>query len=197
MTWIDFSQSSLYSSALCSFLNVFLWNVVARLEYKTHFLTKLAGGKYRGCYFLALCIFLAGLYRSHLFSEAVENQPKVPFLNHSFFQLLAIIIGTGASVLVFATYYQLGITGTYLGDYFGILMDEKVEGFPFNIMANPMYNGSALTFVALSIWHQSPAGFLLSLWIFMIYRVAILFEEPFTGYIYAQRDKEKAKSKKQ
>ena len=29
--------------------------------------------------------------------------------------------------------YALGVTGTYLGDYFGILMDEPVTSFPFNV----------------------------------------------------------------
>jgi methylene-fatty-acyl-phospholipid synthase len=45
----------------------------------------------------------------------------------------------------------LGITGTFLGDYFGILMKEKVTGFPFNITNDPMYNGSSLLFLADAI----------------------------------------------
>jgi phosphatidylethanolamine N-methyltransferase len=34
--------------------------------------------------------------------------------------------------------WALGVTGTYLGDYFGILMDEMVVGFPFNVTDAPM-----------------------------------------------------------
>ena len=34
------------------------------------------------------------------------------------------------------------------GDYFGILMDARVTGFPFNICSDPMYVGSTLNFVA-------------------------------------------------
>ena len=46
----------------------------------------------------------------------------------------------------------LGITGTFLGDYFGILMDKRVEGFPFNVLENPMYVGSTLCFAATALW---------------------------------------------
>jgi methylene-fatty-acyl-phospholipid synthase len=45
----------------------------------------------------------------------------------------------------------LGITGTFLGDYFGILMKEKVTGFPFNLTSDPMYNGSSLIFLGDAI----------------------------------------------
>ncbi len=47
----------------------------------------------------------------------------------------------------------LGVTGTYLGDYFGILMDKMVTGFPFNILDNPMYIGSTMCFLAHSLWY--------------------------------------------
>jgi hypothetical protein len=47
--------------------NPIFWNVVARLEYKTHFLTKLWGSPYRGCYFLAVVIFSLGLIRDRLY----------------------------------------------------------------------------------------------------------------------------------
>jgi phosphatidylethanolamine N-methyltransferase len=87
--------------------------------------------------------------------------------------------------------WALGVTGTYLGDYFGILMDKMVTGFPFNVMANPMYNGSTMCFLAHSLWRASPAGLLLTLVVFLVYRIALLFEEPFTAYIYAQRDKKR------
>ncbi len=38
--------------------------------------------------------------------------------------------------------------GTFLGDYFGILMSKKVEGFPFNVLDNPMYVGSTMIFLS-------------------------------------------------
>lgn len=54
-------------------------------------------------------------------------------------------------VLIHCSFVSLGITGTFLGDYFGILMKEKVTGFPFNITNDPMYNGSSLLFLADAI----------------------------------------------
>jgi len=45
----------------------------------------------------------------------------------------------------------LGITGTYLGDYFGILMKERITGFPFNVTDDPMYNGGTLLFLGYAL----------------------------------------------
>ena len=81
-------------------------------------------------------------------------------------------------VLVFGAFYRLGITGTYLGDYMGILMDERVTAFPFNVLNNPMYVGSTLIFLAWSILQRSPVGFVLTAWVALVYYVAtIYFEE--------------------
>ena len=55
--------------------------------------------------------------------------------------------------LVGSSYWRLGLTGTYLGDYFGILMDSRVTGFPFNVTNNPMYNGATLLFIAHALWY--------------------------------------------
>jgi phosphatidylethanolamine N-methyltransferase len=44
------------------------------------------------------------------------------------------------------------VTGTFLGDYFGILMSARVEGFPFNVLRDPMYVGSTLCFAATALW---------------------------------------------
>jgi methylene-fatty-acyl-phospholipid synthase len=38
-----------------------------------------------------------------------------------------------------------------LGDYCDILMDEKVTGFPFNVVDNPMYNGSTMVFLGIAL----------------------------------------------
>lgn len=78
----------------------------------------------------------------------------------------ALIIGGQA--LVMSSTWQLGITGTYMGDYFGILKDSRVEGygltfprsladdvcprFPFNILRDPMYVGSTICFTGGAFW---------------------------------------------
>ena len=38
-----------------------------------------------------------------------------------------------------------------LGDYFGILMDQKVTSFPFNVTENPMYWGSTANYLGLAL----------------------------------------------
>lgn len=73
--------------------------------------------------------------------------------------------------------WALGVTGTYLGDYFGILMDAKVTGFPFNVMDAPMYWGSTMSFLATALWYQKPAGILLTGLVAGVYQIALGFEE--------------------
>jgi phosphatidylethanolamine/phosphatidyl-N-methylethanolamine N-methyltransferase len=75
-----------------------------------------------------------------------------------------------------------------LGDYFGILLDERVTSFPFNILSNPMYIGSAMSFFGTSFWFGKPVGFMLSLEVSVMYFFAMLLEGPFTTKIYEMRD---------
>lgn len=73
--------------------------------------------------------------------------------------------------------WALGLTGTYLGDYFGILMDHRVTSFPFNITDAPMYYGSTLSFLGTAILYGKPAGILLTLEVLAVYMVALSYEE--------------------
>jgi len=38
------------------------------------------------------------------------------------------------------------------GRLFSILMDARVEGFPFNVLRDPMYVGSMMCFAATALW---------------------------------------------
>lgn len=55
--------------------------------------------------------------------------------------------------------------------------------FPFNVCNNPMYDGSTMCFLATALYKESPTGLLLSILVFAEYRIALLFEEPFTAKI--------------
>ncbi|KAF8949973.1 phospholipid methyltransferase-domain-containing protein [Flammula alnicola] len=90
--------------------------------------------------------------------------------------------------------WSLGITGTFLGDYFGILMDHRVEGFPFNVLRDPMYVGSTMCFAATALWYERPAGLVVTLYVYIVYLIALRFEGPFTDMIYSKRA-EQAKAK--
>lgn len=83
--------------------------------------------------------------------------------------------------------WALGITGTYLGDYFGILMDDIVTGFPFNVTDAPMYYGSTMSFLGTAVLFGKPAGVLLTAEVLVVYLIALRFEDPFTAGIYQKR----------
>ena len=100
------------------------------------------------------------------------------------------------NVLVLSSTWALGITGTFLGDYFGILMDGMVTGFPFNVTDAPMYHGSTMSFLGAALYLGKPAGVLLTGLVFGVYWVALRFENPFTAGIYAERERRRGKEGK-
>lgn len=101
------------------------------------------------------------------------------------------------NTLVLSSMWALGITGTYLGDYFGILMDEPVTGFPFNVSGAPMYVGSTINFVGTAILYKRPAGFALSTLVWICYSIALRLEDPFTETIYKKRDEQRKQGKRE
>ncbi|KAI8579112.1 hypothetical protein K450DRAFT_243927 [Umbelopsis ramanniana AG] len=188
---IDLSKNSLYISLASIFFNPIFWNIVARAEYRNQVLTKLAGGNpYLGCYGLAVTIFSIGIIRDYLYKLALEEQPAHPLLQTEVAKLAAVLIFATGNVLVLSSMWALGVTGTYLGDYFGILMKERVTSFPFNVCENPMYVGSTLTFLATALWYGKPAGIALSAIVYIFYQIALTFEGPFTTMIYQNKDKD-------
>jgi len=192
LKYVDFSKPSLYFSLASIAFNPTAWNIVARNEYRNKTITKIFGGNARdGCYFLAASIFFAGMLRDSLFKNAIAEQPHVQILPDSLSVIIpAVLVGLGQLFVITST-WQLGITGTFLGDYFGILMDHRVEGFPFNVLTDPMYVGSTMTFVGTSLWYESPAGLLISLYVYVVYVIALRFEGPFTDMIYSTREAKK------
>lgn len=216
--FVDFSQPSLWSksvlglrkpqpepptdpvpavSAASIVFNPTFWNIAARSEYHNKTITKLAGGNPRyGCYALAVTIFSIGIIRDALYERALRAQPSHPLLEGFVSQALAVGLVASGNVLVLSSMWALGITGTYLGDYFGILMDDIVTGFPFNVSGSPMYYGSTMSFIGTALWFGKPAGLVLSALVYVVYEIALRFEDPFTSQIYAKRDQEQKKKSK-
>ncbi|KAL2011796.1 hypothetical protein VTN00DRAFT_4514 [Thermoascus crustaceus] len=188
--YVDFSQKSLQVSALSIAFNPIFWNIVAQTEYRKHYLTRIFGSPYYGCYFLAVTIFSLGILRDHLYNQALNDQPVYEPIHQP---LVAYVLFAIGNVLVLSSMWALGVTGTYLGDYFGILMDAPVTGFPFNVSGAPMYWGSTLNFLAVALYRGSVAGLLLTTEVFVLYWLALKWEDPFTAEIYAKRDRERAK----
>lgn len=136
------------------------------------------------------------------FQNALESQPQAGILAHPVVKALAAVLFAAGSTLVVSSMWALGVTGTYLGDYFGILMDHIVTGFPFNVCGDPMYWGSSANFVAVSLWYAKPAGLILSVLVIAVYYIALQYEgcvmlmgctdaSPFTMQIYKSAEERK------
>ena len=170
----DPNDPKLYIAAAAIAFNPIYWNIMAQSEYHTHFLTKIFRSPYYGCYFLAVSIFVLGILRDHLFNEALSAQPVYPALYQPLLGYACFGVG---QVLVLTSMWALGVTGTYLGDYFGILMASMVEGFPFNVVPSPMYVGSTLCFLGTTLVRGRGAGLVLTAELVVMYVLALRFEE--------------------
>lgn len=169
---------------------------MARQEYHNKVLTKLFGGNSQAaCYALAATIFSLGLFRDFLYERALRAQPSYPLLEEPVAQWLGYALLASGNILVVSSTWALGITGTFLGDYFGILMDDIVTGFPFSVTDAPMYWGSTCSFLGTALLYGKPAGILVTAWVWLVYKIALMYENPFTAGIYAKRDRERAAAK--
>lgn len=192
---IDTSQRSLSLTYLAIAFNPTFWNIVAQNEYHNKTITRyLACGNRRvGCYLLAVTIFSLGIIRDSIYHDALQHQPKYSLLPYPLNVIVPAVLFVYGQLLVVSSTYVLGVTGTFLGDYFGILMDQKVTGFPFNLYRDPMYLGSTLCFAATALWYERPAGLFVTLFVHIVYQIALKFEGPFTDQIYANKDKDSKK----
>ncbi|KAK6977032.1 phospholipid methyltransferase-domain-containing protein [Favolaschia claudopus] len=194
---LDFSQTSLTVCLLSILFNPVAWNIVAQNEYRNKTITRIFGGNaYYGCYFLALLIFSFGMLRDSLYHRALLDQPRHAILPAPYDTLVPATLFLMGQTFVVTSTWALGITGTFLGDYFGILMDHRVEGFPFNVLRDPMYVGSTMSFAATALWYERPAGLLITVYVYVVYVVALRFEGPFTDMIYTKREQQRKNLKK-
>ncbi|OCF40009.1 methylene-fatty-acyl-phospholipid synthase [Kwoniella heveanensis CBS 569] len=186
---VDLSKKSLWAFVAQVAFNPIFWNYVARNEYRKRTITKIVGSPLIGTYLLAVTIFSISAFRDHLYLNAVKDQPAYLPLAHPGVKALAAALFLAGQTFVISSMWALGVTGTYLGDYFGILMTHRVTSFPFNVLSDPMYVGSALSHLGTALWFQSPVGIVLSAWVWLVYVVALRFEGPFTDKIYSSKSK--------
>lgn len=184
---INVYDSHLCVAVIAIIFNPLFWNVVARWEHRTRRLSRLFGSPYLACCFLGFVIILLNIYRSHSMTVAMKAQARWELMERMEVFYTGIAFMVFGTLLVVSSFLALGFTGTFLGDYFGILMDEKVTGFPFNITENPMYWGSTANYLGLALIGASPVGLVLTAIVAVAYKVAITFEGPFTEQIYRKR----------
>ncbi|KAI6024394.1 hypothetical protein EDC04DRAFT_2933450 [Pisolithus marmoratus] len=158
---VSTSALSLHVSLLPITFNPTAWNIVARNEYRKKIITRAFGSPCHSCYFLVILIFAFGLVRDHLYC-ALLDQPHVPLLPKPFTTLVLVLMFT-------------------IGQ---ILMDNRVGGFPFNLLRDHMYVGSMLCFAATALRYERPAGLLNTLCVYIVYLIALRCEGPFTDMIY-------------
>lgn len=131
----------------------------------------------------AVCIphsyIIVIIYFNDRYKLALADQPRTPMLPEPYATRLPVALFLTGQLFVITSTWALGITGTFLGDYFGILMDHRVEGFPFNVLRDPMYVGSTMCFAATALWYESPAGLCITLYVYIVYIIALRFE----GYV--------------
>lgn len=180
-------DSSFFVAVIAIIFNPVFWNVVARWEHRTHGLSRLFGSPHLACYCLGFVIILLNVYRSHSMTVAMKAQARWSVLERPDVFCAGVALMVMGTVLVVSSFVALGFTGTFLGDYFGILMDERVRGFPFNVTDNPMYWGSTANYLGLALIGASPVGLVLTSIVAIAYSVAIRFEGPFTEKIYKEK----------
>lgn len=151
LLYLNLHDILFWQTFLVILLHPVLWNCIARFEYHTRFISRAFVKPKNGVIALAIWIILVGLYRDILFNMVTERQDKVAELSTLPFRALGVVSIALGLVLVVMSFIRLGFFGTYLGDYFGILMEEKVTGFPFDIFTHPMYDGSTLIFLGKAL----------------------------------------------
>ncbi|KAK8858413.1 hypothetical protein IAR55_002640 [Kwoniella newhampshirensis] len=186
---IQVHKPSLWAFVAMTAFNPIFWNTVARNEYRNKTITKIVRSPLIGCYLLAITIFSLSAFRDHLYLNAVKNQPALAILAHPAVKVVAAVLFAAGQTFVISSMWALGVTGTYLGDYFGILMTHRVTSFPFNVLSDPMYVGSALSHLGTALWFQSPVGVALAGWVWIVYAIALKYEGPFTDKIYSAKHK--------
>jgi phosphatidylethanolamine/phosphatidyl-N-methylethanolamine N-methyltransferase len=185
-SYIDFYDKTSWLSAFMIIICPVTWNLIARWEFHTKVFTKIAGDNRLAADIFAHILIEMGILRNYLFKRAIEGQMGYPFFEE--YKIYAVFLGyslvTFGTIIVLMAYYRLGIHGIYYGDYFGILMKEKVTAFPYNFLENPLYVGSSSIFLGLTIAYISPCGLLLTVLVLFMYKMASILENPMTDLIY-------------
>nr|XP_013801494.1 PREDICTED: phosphatidylethanolamine N-methyltransferase [Apteryx mantelli mantelli] len=174
--YVDVTDVGFAAAVLSIAFNPLFWNVVARWEHKTRALSRAVGSPRAACYCLGTVILLLNCVRSHCFTEAMKSQPKLEGLDCRWAYFLGLAILAVGTLFVISSFLALGFIGTFLGDYFGILMEAKVTSFPFSVLDNPMYWGSTAVYLGWALMHASPAGLLLTAVVAISYTIAMLYE---------------------
>lgn len=142
--YVDLTDLKLARAVVATILPPLVWNLIGPFEYHTRLISRITLRPIVGVYLSGTIIAGLSVYRSALFVEAINGQPRMEEMGVPMIHALGGFFGMFGLSMFLGAYYQLGITGTYLGDYFGILREEMITAFPFRVLKNPMYDGSSM-----------------------------------------------------
>jgi len=85
------------------------------------------------------------------YRKALEDQPRQAILPEPLATIVPAVLAAVGQTFVVTSTWGLGMTGTFLGDYFGILMDHRVDGYAsflvlVKIYDDPNWSGSRSMF---------------------------------------------------
>lgn len=153
--YIKLSDPTFALALIATTLPPLVWNTIGPFEYYTRLVSRVVRKPIIGVYLSGSIIAFLSVLRSALFAAAIHEQPKAKELDHPVLFAAAGALFVVGVVFFIGAYYQLGISGTYLGDYFGIFRDERITAFPFSALDNPMYDGSSIFHFAEAVLYVS------------------------------------------
>ena len=176
--FIDLTESQFLSSVFYALLNFSMWMLIPHLEFKYNALSRLFGNnKSIANDFFAFFLVQTGTFRNLAFNAAMTNNLKVGYGGFDFlFEVLGVGLIVFGFILVFFSFYRLGMKGMYFGDHFGFLFTEKITAFPYNRFDNPQYVGTTAFFFGFAMYHHSPVGILLTVVTNCLYAVLNVVE---------------------
>lgn len=142
--FVDVSKPSFALALIATILPPLVWNIIGPLEYYTRAVSTVVRKPIIGVYLSAIIVATLSVFRSAMFAIAMREQPVWDDLDDPIIHAVSGAAFVMGLTFFIGAYYRLQITGTYLGDYFGILRDERITRFPFSVLDNPMYDGSSI-----------------------------------------------------
>ena len=188
MELIVLSDPELWKAILSIALNPLFWNIVGQAEYYNHTMSKIfCNNKKLSVIILGIIILLLNGVRSYYFHSAINSQPQIP-VSHPLVFIIGSFLALVGQFFVITSFYKLGFYPTFLGDHFGIFIHEApITTFPFSVISDPMYWGSALTYLGIAVLETSFVGIILTAWIAIVYQLAIIHESKMLRIIYSKK----------
>lgn len=149
--YINLADLALARAIVATVLPPLIWNLIGPFEHYTRLVSKMTFKPIIGVYLSGAIISCLSVYRSALFIVAINSQVRLDEMDTPLLHALGGFLGIFGLSMFLGAYYRLGITGTYLGDYFGMFRDERITAFPFSVLDNPMYDGSSMLHLSEAI----------------------------------------------